>query len=155
MVYFLLTFISLICSFLSIVPMAKSLLGISYFHPLISPTPDLIPSPKGTAKIILVITLALSSLIACFSYIPLSELSKSFFPEASSRVQTWFFPQRMNNAIMLWAVFNGVAGFVFFYGSYYFFGKRNGIRLEMWGMSITKREFVLSFDLLISVNVIS
>ena len=146
-----LTFISLICSFLSIIPMAKSLLGISYFQPLISPTPDLIPSPKGTAKIILVITLALSSLIACFSYIPLSELSKSFFPEASSRVQTWFFPQRMNNAIMLWAVFNGVAGFVFFYGSYYFFGKRNGIRLEMWGMSITKREFVKTVLLAITI----
>ena len=32
--------------------------------------------------------------------------------KASTREQTWFFPQRMNNAVMMWAVLNGTVGFL-------------------------------------------
>ena len=83
-----------------------------------------------------------SASIACFSYIPLSTLSKVLFVEASNRMQTWFFPQRMNNAIMLWALLNGIIGFLLFYGSYHFFGKKYGILPEMLGMSITKKKLL-------------
>jgi hypothetical protein len=39
---------------------------------------------------------------------------------------------------MLWATFNGLIGFLLFFGSYHFFGKNHGIHPEMWGLSITK-----------------
>ena len=50
------------------------------------------------------------AVIACVTYIPLSELSQKIFVAASNREPTWFFPQRMNNAVMLWAFLNGLVG---------------------------------------------
>tara|TARA_Y100000588_G_C14224960_1_gene912707 strand:- start:281 stop:2104 length:1824 start_codon:yes stop_codon:yes gene_type:complete len=135
------TFISLICSFLLIVPTAKSLLRLSYFRSLVYPVPEAIPEPKGNGKILFWSIILFTSIIACFSYIPLSELSKLIFVDASNRIQTWFFPQRMNNAIMLWAVLNGIIGLLLFFLSFHFFGKNNGILPEMWGLSISKKEF--------------
>ena len=55
------------------------------------------------------------ALFACFSYIPLTELSQKLFVEATGRQQTWFFPQRMNNGVMLWALANGLVGFALFF----------------------------------------
>jgi hypothetical protein len=61
-------------------------------------------------------TLFLSGAVfACFSYIPLTELSQKLFVEATGRQQTWFFPQRMNNGVMLWALANGILGFALFF----------------------------------------
>jgi len=53
--------------------------------------------------------------VACFSFIPLAELSQRVFVDASNREMTWFFPQRMNNAVMFWAVLNGSVGFLLFW----------------------------------------
>jgi hypothetical protein len=58
---------------------------------------------------------AAGAVIACVTYIPLSELSQTLFVAASNREPTWFFPQRMNNAVMLWAALNGFVGFLLFY----------------------------------------
>jgi glycine/D-amino acid oxidase-like deaminating enzyme len=58
--------------------------------------------------------LVVGAVIAGVSYIPLAELSQRLFPEASGRTLTWFFPQRMNNALMLWALVNGIVGFGLF-----------------------------------------
>jgi hypothetical protein len=58
---------------------------------------------------------AAGAVVACISYIPMTELSQKFFVAASGREQTWFFPQRMNNGVMLWALLNGLVGFVLFY----------------------------------------
>ncbi len=58
---------------------------------------------------------------------------------------TWFFPQRMNNAVMLWAILNGSLGFALFYLSYRFFGKANGITPEMWGAKIGRTELFRAF----------
>lgn len=55
------------------------------------------------------------AIFACFSYIPLTELSQKLFAEATGRQQTWFFPQRMNNGVMLWALANGLVGFALFF----------------------------------------
>ena len=85
------------------------------------------PKPEGKGKILFWILFAISALVAAFTFIPMSELFKTLFVEASSRKQTWFFPQRMNNAIMLWAILNGVVSFVLFYTSYRLFGKKNGV----------------------------
>ena len=74
---------------------------------------------------------------SCFSFIPLSELTKFLFIDATNRVQTWFFPQRMNNTIMLWAALNGLIGLFLFYFSYKIYGKYNGVEKSMFGISIS------------------
>ena len=68
----------------------------------------------------------ISGLVACLSFIPMVDIAKELFPDASNRRLTWFFPQRMNNSVMLWAVFNGIFGLILFYFSYIIFGKKWG-----------------------------
>ena len=70
------------------------------------------------------------------------EVAKVLFPEASNRELTWFFPQRMNNSVMLWAVFNGLIGFLLFFSSYFFHGKKNGVSPKNWGINISFPELL-------------
>ena len=42
----------------------------------------------------------------------------------------------MNNAVMLWALLNGLVGFLLFYLGYRFPGKRTGARPDMWGARV-------------------
>ena len=81
----------------------------------------------------------------------MSELSKTLFVEASSRKQTWFFPQRMNNAIMLWAILNGVVSLIIFYTSYRLFGKKNGVLFDMLGLRIKRSELLRTVLLAIMI----
>jgi hypothetical protein len=46
-----------------------------------------------------------------FSCIPMAELSQALFRDVSSRVMTWLFRQRMNTAVMLWAVLSGLVAY--------------------------------------------
>ena len=63
----------------------------------------------------------------------MTELSQKLFAAASNREQTWFFPQRMNNGVMLWAGCNGLVGFLLFFLGYRWHGRAKGIRPETWG----------------------
>ena len=65
------------------------------------------------------------------------DIAKELFPDAANRNLTWFFPQRMNNSVMLWATFNGVFGFILFFLSYYFHGRKKGINSKYWGVNIS------------------
>ncbi len=147
----LLGLISLIAALLAIVPMGRLLLQIPYFKPLVHPLPPALPSPRGKGKALFWLMFIVGALIACFTYIPMAELSKKLFVAASTRQQTWFFPQRMNNAVMLWAVLNGSIGFLMFWLSYRFFGKNNGVTPSVWGAKTSwfelTRTAVLAFAL--------
>lgn len=137
----LMTMIALVAAFVSIIPLGRILLmKVPYFNVLVHPLPPAQPMPAGKGKLLFWGLFVIGALIACFSYIPMTELSKKLFVAASSREMTWFFPQRMNNGVMLWALFNGIVGFAIFYLSYRFFGKRNGIRPEMWGARTSPTE---------------
>ena len=57
-------------------------------------------------------------------------LTKNIFQAAASREMTWFFPQRMNNSVMLWASFNGLVGLILFTLSYQLFGKKHGVSIS-------------------------
>lgn len=57
-----------------------------------------------------------SSVLACLDFIPLAYLSINIFPDAASNTYTFFFPARMFNAVMLWALVNGAVGLVLFFG---------------------------------------
>jgi len=147
----ILTLISLILSFLIIIPLAKLFLKIPFFRNIKYPVPNAIPKPEGYAKIIFWGIFCLSALVACFSFIPMSELSKILFKDASNRIQTWFFPQRMNNAIMLWAIFNGIIGLLLFFSNYYLINKKNKINPNIWGIKLSFSELIKTTLLAISI----
>lgn len=59
----------------------------------------------------------LTATIACLDYIPLANLSIEIFPTSNrADVFTFVFPARMVNAILLWAVVNGLIGLVIYFG---------------------------------------
>jgi len=85
--------------------------------------------------------------------VPMARATFAAFPAASAAQQTWWFPQRMNNAVLLWAVANGAAGLLIFFLNYRFFGKKNGVSREMPGLETTARE--LAQTLLLALTVLA
>ncbi|MFT5640308.1 MAG: hypothetical protein ACI9A7_000405 [Cyclobacteriaceae bacterium] len=149
----LLGIISIIAGLISIIPIGRLLLRTSYFQNIVQQIPPALPIPSKKGTLVFWGLFVFAALIACFSYIPLAELSQDIFVEASTRRQTWFFPQRMNNAVMMWAVFNGTIGLLIFYLSHRFFGKSHGVNKDMWGTKINRQE--LSQTLLLAVIIFS
>jgi hypothetical protein len=147
----LLGLISLVAALVAVVPMGRLLLQIPYFNPLVHPLPPALSKPQGKGKAIFWGMFVLGALIACFTYIPMAELSQRIFVAASSRQQTWFFPQRMNNAVMLWAVLNGSIGYLMFWLSYRFFGRKNGVVPGQWGVATNGSELFRTFVLAIAI----
>ena len=143
----LLGLISLIAALVAVVPMGRLLLEIPYFKPLVHPVPPALSKPRGRGKLLFWGMFATGALIACFTYIPMAELSQKLFVAAATRQQTWFFPQRMNNAVMLWAVLNGSVGYLMFWLSYRFFGKKNGVSPQSWGAGTSRSELLRTFML--------
>lgn len=137
----LLSLVALVAAFVALVPLGRLLLtSVPYFQVLVHPLPPAQPRPQRAGKLLFWSLFIGGALIACYSYIPMVKLSQQLFVAASGREQTWFFPQRMNNAVMLWAVFNSAVGFLLFFLSYQLFGRRRGIRPEMWGAATSIRE---------------
>ncbi len=130
--------VSLVGALVMLVPLGRLLLETPFWRPLVNPLPPALPQPRGRGLALFWGLFALGALIACFTYIPMAELSQKLFVDASSRRMTWFFPQRMNNAVMLWAVLNGLVGYAMFFLSYRFHGRAHGVRPEMWGVSISR-----------------
>ena len=147
----LLGLIALIAALVAVVPVGRLLLEIPYFKPLVHPIPPALPKPKGKGKILFWSMFVIGALIACFTYIPMAELSQKLFVAASTRQQTWFFPQRMNNAVMLWAVLNGSVGYLMFWLSYRYFGKKNGVSPQLWGAATNRTELFRTFMLAFSL----
>ena len=136
---------ALAAALISLVPMGQLLLAfVEYFHPLVHPVPAAAPCPVGRSKVVFWVLLVTGAMIACFSYIPMTELSQKLFIESSGRVATWFFPQRMNNGVMLWALFNGMVGFGLFFLGRKLNGSRHGLP-SFAGAASTVRELWRSF----------
>ena len=136
----LLGVIALIAALVAVVPMGQLLLQTARFQDLVRAVPEPLPRPAGRGRVIFWTTFAVGAIIACLTYIPMAELSQKLFVAASTRQLTWFFPQRMNNAVMLWAILNGTVGFLMFWMSYRYFGRKNGITPTSWGITTSARE---------------
>jgi hypothetical protein len=136
----LLGLIALSAALAGLVPLAQLLLRLPVFQALVHPVPPALPAPRGRGRLLFWGVFALGAAIACVTYIPLSELSQRLFVAASNREPTWFFPQRMNNAVVLWAFLNGLVGFLLFFGGYRLHGKQHGVRSEMWGARVGAAE---------------
>ena len=143
----LFSLISLVAAVILLIPLGRALLRLPAFASLVHPIPPPLPRPSGRGRVLFWSLFALAALIACFSYIPMAELSQALFVKASTREQTWFFPQRMNNAVMMWAVLNGAVGFLMFWLTYKFHGKKHGVMSEMWGTKISRAELLRTFTL--------
>ncbi|MEM8945368.1 MAG: alpha/beta hydrolase [Planctomycetota bacterium] len=141
------TLIAAVAAFVSLVPLARLLLQLPPFRTLVHEVPPALPRPAGQGSSIFWGMFVLSALIACCSYIPMAELSQKLFVAASSREQTWFFPQRMNNAVMLWAALNGVVGFLLFFLTYAYYGKAHGVVPKVWGATTHVKELATTLIL--------
>ena len=138
----LLTLISMILSLIMIVPLTRTLLRLKIFSTLIQPVPEPLPAQTKNGKIVFWSVFFVSATIACVTFIPMVGLSKIFFVEAANRELTWFFPQRMNNSVMLWAALNGTLGLIIFFLSYYFFGRHHGTNHDSWGLKISFNDLI-------------
>ena len=134
--------VSMIAALVALVPLARILMQAPLFRPLARTVPPAPPRPTGSGRVLFWSLFALSALVACFTYIPMAELSQKLFVAASSRQATWFFPQRMNNAVMLWAILNGTLGYALFFGSYWLYGRRHGADPSTWGAAISRSELL-------------
>lgn len=143
----LLGVIALVFALAGLGPLARVLLCLPIFRPLAHQVPPALPRPRNSGRIVFWTVFVFGAAVACLTYIPMSELSQRLFVAASNREPTWFFPQRMNNAVMLWAVLNGLLGFLLFFLTYRFHGRRRGVRSEMWGAAIGLPELARTLSL--------
>ena len=145
------TLINMIVSLLMLIPISKLFLNLNFFKEIVKDVPASLPEQTSESKIIFWIVFFFSALIACISFIPMVDVAKILFYESANRELTWFFPQRMNNSVMLWAAFNGSIGLAIFFISYYFFGRHHGVSTNSWGLQINRVELLKTIILGLSI----
>ena len=106
------TLLNMVISLIMLVPLTRFFLNITFFRTLINPIPSALPKQTREGKLVFWTIFVVSAAIACISFIPMVDLAKTLFTDAANRELTWFFPQRMNNSVMLWAALNGTIGTV-------------------------------------------
>ena len=150
----LFTLINMIVGFLLIIPLTRHLLQVKFFSSIVKPVPPALPKQSQQGKIVFWSVFVIGATIACVTFIPMVDIAKVLFPEAANRELTWFFPQRMNNSVMLWAVLNGSVGFILFFLSYFLFGKKHGATMSSWGANVSFSDLARTFLLGILVFLI-
>ncbi len=148
----LFTLLSLIGGLLFIVPFTRLMLELPAFRALACSVPPPLPKQSPKAKIVFWITFAFSAALACGLFVPMAQATFAVFPAASAAQQTWWFPQRMNNAVLLWAIANGIVGMVMFALTYRFFGRKHGVVPEMLGLRTSLREITQTLGLALLVG---
>ena len=141
----LFTLLSMITSLIMLIPLTRYLLKLNFFSELVKEVPKPLPVQNRKGKVVFWSIFIIGATVACLTFIPMVDIAKIIFQKASNRELTWFFPQRMNNSVMLWATFNGVFGAILFFGSYHLFGRKAGIKKDSWGIKITNIEIVKTF----------
>jgi hypothetical protein len=147
----LFTLLSLAGALLFLVPCARVLLELPVFAPLAHPVPPALPALTSTGRTIFGSLFALFSALACYLFVPLVRATFVLFPAASQAQQTWWFPQRINNAILLWAVANGAIGLIVFWLNYRFRGRNQGVTPDMLGIATSRKEILKTIGLALCV----
>ena len=143
----LLTLINMVLALVMLIPIAKLFLNLKIFRSINKEVPDALPRQSKKGRLIFWSVFFLSAAVACISFIPMVEVAKIFFEDAANRRLTWYFPQRMNNSVMLWAAFNGIIGILIFLFSYETFGKNHGVKKDSWGLKINIMDLIKTFVL--------
>lgn len=137
--------VALVGGFLFIAAFGSLLLRTKLFRP-IAAAPEALPAKSKRTSVLDTVllwgTIAVGAIIACFTFIPMADLSKTMFPAASGGQLTWNFPERMNNAVMLWAVLNGLIGLAIFSVLYFFRCRPKGQKLD--GLKIGLKPLLLT-----------
>ncbi len=120
----------LVGGFLFVFGFGGLLLQTRFFGTIKRPLPERSPRPTRFGAVLFWTVLAASAIIACFIYVPMSRLAQTAFPEAQNGIQTWYFPERMTNAVLLWAVLSGSIGFILFFGVHFLYSRRRGATLD-------------------------
>jgi hypothetical protein len=147
----LFTLMALVGGLLFTVPFTALMLRLAVFKSLAFPIPQALPKPGKIEKIIFWVTFGVSAVLACFLFMPLAQATSTLFPQASAAQQTWWFPQRINNAMLLWAVANGLIGLALFALIYLLHGKKHGVTPDMWGLKTNAKELVKTLGLALTV----
>ncbi|MCH4201465.1 MAG: alpha/beta hydrolase [Bacilli bacterium] len=138
------TTISLIASLAMIVPLAMLLYRIPWFKKS-QQAPIYNTKKRSWGSIVnYLVVFAITATFAALTYLPSAKMTLTLFPEASASQNTWFFPQRMNNAVAVWAVLSGIFAIGVFLISQYltrYFHKRfdhievsQSKMVETWGI---------------------
>jgi len=136
------TLINMLLALIMLIPITRLFLDLRFFSSIKKEIPAPLNVPSGKGKIIFWSIFFVSAFIACITFIPMVEVAKILFEDAANRKLTWFFPQRMNNSVMLWAAFNGLIGIIIFSLSYKLFGKSNGVDTKSWGLGINRMDLL-------------
>lgn len=147
----LFTLVSLVGALMMLVPLTRLLLRLPAFSGLVHPIPPALPKPGRTGRIVFWVTFAFTAALACYLFVPMAQATFVLFPTASNAGQTWFFPQRMNNAVLLWALANGAVGLLLFFLNYRLFGRKNGVSWDMLGLQTSAGELAKTFGLALVV----
>jgi len=147
----LFTLMALVGGLMFLVPFGALLLKTQTFASLAKPVPPALPTPVAAGTVIYWVTFAVGALLACFLFIPMVNLTALVFPAATAAQQTWWFPQRINNAVLLWAIVNGLLGLLFIWLTYRLFGKKHGVTREMLGLQTTAGELGRTFMLSLAI----
>ena len=139
------TLVNMVVSLIMLVPLTSFFLNIAFFRKLKKSIPSALPKQTRKGKLVFWTIFIISAAIACISFIPMVDLAKILFTNAANRELTWFFPQRMNNSVMLWAALNGTIGLIIFVLSYNLFGRYHGTKKESWGLDISLIDFGKTF----------
>ena len=164
MVKEVLTTISLVASLGMIVPIGVLLYKIPWFKASQRETVEVKDKRSNKRLIVYIAVFIISALFAAFTYLPSSKLTFVFFPEASNSVPTWFFPQRMTNAVAIWAVISGLFSALMFILSHIFFMRdkkdkltdQKGFKkeLKLWGLDLNLKDVGKTFLLGLIIVVI-
>ncbi len=146
-----LTTISLVASLAMIVPIAVLLYEIPFFKkskrdPIINETPR-----NKKQLLVYLVLFAVGATFAAMTYLPASKLTFVFFEKASNSIPTWFFPQRMTNAVTIWAVISGTFSASLFIGHHFISNlikkKKNEITddIQGWGIKLPYKDVLKTF----------
>lgn len=110
----------LVAAFVFFPAVGALLLRTAPFKSLVHKLPEKSPKLKGVGNhMVFWLTFAVGAVCACLLYIPTAHWAQQWFATAQSGTQTWFFPQRMTNATMIWAAINGCISLVLFFSIYF------------------------------------
>ncbi len=145
------TLLSLAGGLLFLLPCARLLLRLPVFESVARPAPPPLPPLTSRGRVLFWSTFALSGLLACWLFIPMVRATGAVFPAASAAQQTWWFPERINNAVLLWAVANGAIGLAVSWLVWRFHGRKMGVDREMLGLRTSARELARTAALAVCV----
>lgn len=143
--------LSLVAAFAMLFPLTRALLRTDFFAPVAQRLPQAPLRPRGKGAMRFWVVFFVTAVIAYVTFMPLADLSQHLFSDAANKVSTWFFPARMVNAVLLWAVVNGLIGLLIFYLTRDKTTYPEGERARAWGITMSWRDFGKTVLLAITV----